>query len=51
MKRLTAVLRDHLRQESQLEVLPPLERMSEMTWLLLLGWYLVVMMRESRSPD
>ena len=33
-----------LRQEAELEVMPPLERMPEMSWLLAFGWYLVVMM-------
>ena len=38
-----------LRQESRLEVMPPLERMPEMAWLLLFGWYLVVMMHEDSA--
>lgn len=38
-----------LRQESQLEVMPPLERMPEMPWLVLFGWYLVVMMHQDSA--
>ena len=38
-----------LRQESQLEILPSLERMPEMPWLLLFGWYLVVMMHQDSA--
>jgi uncharacterized membrane protein YccF (DUF307 family) len=29
--------------------MPPLERMPEMAWLLLFGWYLVVMMHEDSA--
>jgi len=38
-----------LRQESQLEVMPSLERMPEAPWLILFGWYLVVMMHQDSS--
>lgn len=38
-----------LRQESQLEVTPSLERVPEMPWLILFGWYLVVMMHEDSA--
>ena len=38
-----------LRQESQLEVMPPLLRMPEMPWLILFGWYLVVMMHQDSA--
>jgi len=38
-----------LRQESQLEIMPSLERMPELPWLLLFGWYLVVMMHQDSS--
>jgi YihY family inner membrane protein len=38
-----------LRQESQLEVTPSLERIPEMPWLILFGWYLVVMMHEDSA--
>jgi hypothetical protein len=38
-----------LRRESQLEVMPPLLRMPEMPWLILFGWYLVVMMHEDSA--
>jgi hypothetical protein len=38
-----------LRRESQLEVMPPLLRMPEMPWLILFGWYLVVMMHQDSA--
>jgi hypothetical protein len=38
-----------LRQESQLEVMPSLQRMREMPWLILFGWYLVVMMHQDAA--
>jgi len=38
-----------VRQESTLEVGPPLARMPEMPWLLLFGWYLVVMMHQDSA--
>ena len=38
-----------LRQESQVEVMPSLGRMPERLWLLLFGWYLVVMMHEDTA--
>jgi len=38
-----------LRQEAQLEVMPALERLPELPWLLLFGWYLVVMMHEDSA--
>jgi len=38
-----------IRQESELEVMPPLHRLREMPWLLLFGWYLVVMMHQDSS--
>ena len=38
-----------LRQEAELEVMPPLERMPEMPWLLAFGWYLVVMMHQDSA--
>ena len=38
-----------LRQESTLEVLPSLESLPEMPWLLLFGWHLVVMMHQDST--
>jgi hypothetical protein len=38
-----------VRQESQLEVMPPLLRMPELPWLILFGWYLVVMMHDDSA--
>jgi hypothetical protein len=38
-----------LRQESQLEVTASLDRMPEMPWLILFGWYLVVMMHQDTA--
>lgn len=38
-----------VRQESQLEVMPPFLRMPELPWLMLFGWYLVVMMHEDSA--
>jgi hypothetical protein len=38
-----------LRQQSDLQVLPPLQAMPELPWLLLFGWYLVVMMHEDNA--
>jgi len=38
-----------LRQESELEIMPSLVRMPEMPWLLLFGWYLVVMMHQDSA--
>ena len=38
-----------VRQESQLEVMPSLAGMREMPWLVLFGWYLVVMMHQDSS--
>jgi hypothetical protein len=35
-----------LRQQSDLQVLPPLQAMPDMPWLLLFGWYLALMMHE-----
>ena len=35
-----------LRQQSDLQVLPPLQAMPDMPWLVLSGWYLVLMMHE-----
>lgn len=37
------------RQNAALETMPALERMLEMPWLLMLGWYLVVMMHEDAA--
>ena len=38
-----------LRQESRLEVMPSLKSFPEMPWLLLFGWYLVVMMHQDST--
>ena len=38
-----------LRQESELETMPSLDRMRERPWLLLFGWYLVVMMHQDST--
>lgn len=38
-----------LRQQAELEILPSLEAMPEMPWLILFGWYLVVMMHQDSS--
>ncbi len=38
-----------LRQESELEVMPSLDGMRERAWLLLFGWYLVVMMHQDST--
>jgi len=38
-----------LRQESDLDIMPSLDGMRERTWLLLFGWYLVVMMRQDST--
>jgi hypothetical protein len=38
-----------LRQEAQLEVMPSLAGMREMPWLLMFGWYLVVMMHQDSA--
>jgi hypothetical protein len=47
---LRYVTEGFLRQEAQLEVMPSLRRMRETPWLILFGWYLVVMMhQDSRS--
>ena len=40
-----------LRQESELEVMPSLERMPEAPWLLLFGWYLVVMLHQDAAAS
>lgn len=39
------------RQNATLEAMPALERMPEMPWLLLLGWYLVVMMHQDAAAS
>ena len=36
-------------RQSDVDVLPPLECMPEMPWLLLFGWYLVVMMYQDST--
>jgi hypothetical protein len=38
-----------LLQQSELDVLQPLEGMPELPWLLLFGWYLVVMMHQDST--
>jgi hypothetical protein len=38
-----------MRQAAELEIAPPLEPMAEMPWLLLFGWYLVVMMHHDAA--
>jgi hypothetical protein len=38
-----------MRREAILEVLPRAERMAELPWLILFGWYLVVMMHHDAA--
>ncbi len=38
-----------IRHEAGLEVLPRAERMAELPWLILFGWYLVVMMHQDAA--
>ena len=38
-----------LRAAAELEILPPAARMLELSWLLLFGWYLVVMMHRDEG--
>lgn len=40
-----------IRREAALKVMPGLARMPEMPWLLLFGWYLVVMLHENSAAS